>query len=98
MVAFGPTPMAFVVIAPVSAVLLHEIVLKRVEVDHLTLQLVATSIAVYWLLVYYSGVLFAYLTAAAFFASLRSYILLYRAFFHPLRSFPGPFGARLSKW
>lgn len=30
--------------------------------------------------------------------SLWTNILIYRAFFHPLRNFPGPFGARLSKF
>ncbi|KAM0150549.1 hypothetical protein ACHAPG_008799 [Botrytis cinerea] len=30
--------------------------------------------------------------------SLWTNILVYRAFFHPLRNFPGPFGARLSKF
>ncbi|QSZ30648.1 hypothetical protein DSL72_000206 [Monilinia vaccinii-corymbosi] len=34
---------------------------------------------------------------ASFFASLISSILTYRIFFHPLRHFPGPFAAKVSK-
>lgn len=33
----------------------------------------------------------------SFFASLTGSILTYRVFFHPLRHFPGPFGAKCSK-
>ncbi len=32
-----------------------------------------------------------------YFTTLSTSILIYRAFFHPLRNFPGPFRARLSK-
>jgi hypothetical protein len=32
-----------------------------------------------------------------YFTALSTSILIYRAFFHPLRHFPGPFSARLSK-
>ncbi|KAF1960190.1 cytochrome P450 [Byssothecium circinans] len=85
------------VIAPVSAVLLHETVLKHVEVDHLTLPFVTITTAVFWLTVYYSTFLFGVLVAAAFFLPLCTKIILYRAFFHQLKHFPGPFGARISK-
>jgi hypothetical protein len=95
---FNPFTIGLLVIAPVSAILLHETVLKRVEVDHLTLQLLATSIALFWPIVCYSSLLFATLVYLAFFVPLWFSILSYRAFFHPLRSFPGPFHARLSKW
>jgi len=33
----------------------------------------------------------------SYFSALSTSILLYRAFFHPLRNFPGPFSAKLSK-
>ncbi|KAF2122461.1 cytochrome P450 [Lophiotrema nucula] len=36
--------------------------------------------------------------AATYLATLATSILIYRAFFHRLRKFPGPFAARLSKW
>src|ERR1700759_4536365 len=32
-----------------------------------------------------------------FFTGLYSSVFVYRVFFHPLRSFPGPFGAKVSK-
>ena len=34
---------------------------------------------------------------ASYFTALSTSILIYRAFFHPLRRFPGPFSAKLSK-
>jgi cytochrome P450 family 628 len=33
----------------------------------------------------------------SYFAALSTSILIYRAFFHPLRNFPGPLSAKLSK-
>jgi hypothetical protein len=33
----------------------------------------------------------------SYFTALSTSILIYRAFFHPLRNFPGPFSAKLSK-
>ena len=33
----------------------------------------------------------------SFFSALSTSILIYRTFFHPLRNFPGPFSAKLSK-
>jgi hypothetical protein len=35
--------------------------------------------------------------SSSYFAALTASILTYRAFFHPLRHFPGPFSARLTK-
>lgn len=35
--------------------------------------------------------------AGSYFTAMSLSILMYRAFFHPLRNFPGPFSARLSK-
>ncbi|KAF2798038.1 cytochrome P450 [Melanomma pulvis-pyrius CBS 109.77] len=96
--ALGSPAIGVLVVAPISAILLHEAILKRVEVDHLTLHLLATSTAVYWLTVYYAGLFFATLVATAFLVPLCLCIILYRAFFHPLKAFPGPFGARISKW
>ncbi|KAL4926701.1 uncharacterized protein BDV17DRAFT_149951 [Aspergillus undulatus] len=40
----------------------------------------------------------AFLAWSSLVVSLWTSILVYRAFFHPLKDFPGPFGARLSKF
>lgn len=37
------------------------------------------------------------IATGSYFTALSASILIYRAFFHPLRNFPGPFSARLSK-
>jgi hypothetical protein len=96
--AFNSSVIGVLVIAPISVILFHETVLKRVEIDHLTLQLLGITTAGFWLTVCCSSFSFATAVFAAFFVPLWVYILSYRAFFHPLRNFPGPFGARLSKW
>jgi hypothetical protein len=96
--AFSSSAIGVVVVAPVSAIVFHETVLKRVEVDHLTLQLLGITTAGFWLTVHYSSFFFATAVFTTFFVPLWVCILSYRAFFHPLRNFPGPVGARLSKW
>lgn len=40
----------------------------------------------------------AFLATSCAIASLWTNTLIYRVFFHPLRHFPGPFGAKLSKF
>lgn len=85
-------------LAPLSAITLHEIVLRRVEVDHLTIPIIAASSAAYWASVFRFGFSSTSLVFVAFWGTLSVWILLYRALWHPLRRFPGPFGARLSKW
>ncbi|PSN69408.1 cytochrome P450 [Corynespora cassiicola Philippines] len=85
-------------LAPLSAITLHEIVLRRVEVDHLTIPIIAASSAAYWASVFRFGFSSTSLVFVAFCGTLSVWILLYRALWHPLRRFPGPSGARLSKW
>jgi hypothetical protein len=85
-------------LGPLSAIALHEVVLRRHEVDHLALPIIVTSCVAYWTLVYYVGAAYATALAASFWAPLWLYIAAYRAYFHPLREYPGPFAARLSKW
>ncbi|KAI9645797.1 hypothetical protein NHQ30_005231 [Ciborinia camelliae] len=46
---------------------------------------------------YASALQLTAIIAASFFTSLTSSILVYRIFFHPLRHFPGPFEAKVSK-
>lgn len=85
-------------LAPLCAIALHELVLRRVEVDHLTLPLVVVSSCTYWVLVYYTNFVTATLVASSFWIPLWLYIGAYRAFFHPLKGYPGPLGAKLSRW
>lgn len=95
--ANSATTTTFVAVA-LTAILLHATVLSRVEVDHLTLRIAALSSAIYGCLIFTCGFVSATLIAAAFWVPLWTHIICYRVFWHPLRSFPGPFGARVSKW
>ncbi|KAI8941322.1 hypothetical protein NX059_002549 [Plenodomus lindquistii] len=91
-------PLTVFALAPLSAIALHEFVLRRVEVDHLTLPIIVGSCTAYWVLAYYTGLVTATLVATSFWVPLWVYIGTYRAFFHPLKDFPGPAGAKLSRW
>ncbi|KAF2734670.1 cytochrome P450 [Polyplosphaeria fusca] len=46
----------------------------------------------------FEALLVTVMASAVYFAALISVLLVYRAFFHRLRKFPGPFSARLSKF
>jgi hypothetical protein len=92
------TKSAGFLLGPLSAITLHELVLRRVEVDHLAIPIAVTSSVAYWTFVHYSGFVFATAIAASFWIPLWLYMGAYRAFFHPLRNYAGPFGARLSRW
>lgn len=86
------------VFAPLSAVILHESVLRKVEVDHLALPIIGLAVTTYWILVYYTGFIAATVVTSSFWVPLWLYIGAYRAFFHPLKDYPGPWGAKLSRW
>lgn len=90
-------PVSVFLFVPLSAVVLHEFVLKRIEVDHLSLHIIITSSIAYWVLVYQTSFAAATAVNAAFWVPLFLYIGAYRVFFHPLQDFPGPRWARLSK-
>ena len=91
-------PTVVFVFAPLSAVILHEFILRRVEVDHLTLPILGLSVTTYSVLVYYISFIAATLVTSSFWVPLWLYIGAYRAFFHPLKHYPGPSGAKLSRW
>lgn len=93
-----PIPSFTLVLAPLAAVILHEFVLRRVEVDHLAVPIIGSALATYWILVYYSDLVTATLVTSSFWVPLWLYIGAYRAFFHPLRTYPGPWAAKLSRW
>jgi hypothetical protein len=94
----APISNTLLIVLPLTAILIHETVLRRVEVDHLTLPILAVSSIGYLGLTYLAGFLPATTLFLTFWSSLWIYIGLYRVFFHPLRNYPGPLGARLSKW
>lgn len=89
---------ATLVLASFTAITLHEIVLRRVEVDHLVLPILALNSTVYMGLAYFTGFFEATLLYLTFWSTLWIYIGAYRTLFHPLRHYPGPLYARLSKW
>jgi hypothetical protein len=89
---------AFLLLGPVFVIALHSLVLRRVEVDHLTITIIVTSCVAYGILIYLTRLGPATRLFASFWTSLWLWISAYRVFFHPLRKYPGPLGARLSKW
>jgi hypothetical protein len=89
---------ALLLLGPILAASLHELVLRRVEVDHMVLPSIVVSCVGYGTLAYYIHLGPATLLATSFWISLWVWIGAYRAFFHPLRHYPGPFAAKVSKW
>lgn len=85
-------------VGPVLAVGFHSLVLRQHEVDHLTLAIIIGSCATYGVLAYYLQFGPATALYVSFWSSLWTWIAVYRIFLHPLRAYPGPFFARLSKW
>ena len=94
--------------AALFGVVVHQAFFKRVEVDtHPLLIFTAFAGAPFVLKAVlgrcfdqYAGIttLTSISVVACSILSLWTSMLVYRAFFHPLRHFPGPFGARLSKF
>lgn len=102
--------LALVATACISGVFAHQLFFRRVDVDNHPFLLLGVSFGLYLALAtalqiqytqYASAVAshgVAFLLMSSFVASIWASMLTYRAFFHPLNSFPGPFAARLSKF
>ncbi|KAL3465446.1 cytochrome P450 [Aspergillus heterothallicus] len=96
--------------ASLTGVALHHCFFKHVEVDKRPLSTAASFIVAYFLIARalprisseYEGFVWSHIVASltwlSLVFSLWTSILVYRAFFHPLKNFPGPFGARLTKF
>lgn len=82
-----------------GGVLVHQALFRRYELDNYLLR-VASAFAVSYFVLAKS--LHSYTTALVwsigFFLGLCTSVFVYRAFFHRLKHFPGPFSARLSKF
>jgi hypothetical protein len=83
---------------PVLALSLHTLVLQNHEVDHLGLAIIVGSGIAYSALAYCLHFRLATIITASFWVSLWLWISIYRVLLHPLRTYPGPLFARLSKW
>ncbi|KAG9235686.1 putative benzoate 4-monooxygenase cytochrome P450 [Amylocarpus encephaloides] len=92
-----------------AGIFLHQIA-KNVDIDRRPLSILGSVITTHFLAAYglqhfsevygsfWSSNLVAALVVTTTLTTLWTSILLYRAFFHPLKNFPGPFGAKLSKF
>lgn len=109
MSAGDPLPIS-IVLGSAAAVgtLLHQF-FRTVEADRYPLSILGSVIASHWAVAYglrstseqyasfWASQRLAFLIVSAAVVSLWANILIYRAFFHPLNRFPGPFGAKLTK-
>jgi hypothetical protein len=96
--------------ASVTGVLLHVLFFKNVEVDRHPVRIATAFASTSFLLTialssiseeYASlpwALAIAFMALLSLISSLCTSILVYRAFLHPLKKFPGPFNARLSKF
>ena len=104
-----PLPIS-IVLGSAAAVgtLLHQF-FRTVEADRYPLSILGSVIASHWAVAYglqstseqyasfWASHGLAFLIVSIVVVSLWANILIYRAFFHPLNNFPGPFGAKLTK-
>ncbi|KAK7725396.1 hypothetical protein SLS57_003873 [Botryosphaeria dothidea] len=89
-----------------TGVLTHQGLFRRFELDRYPLQVASASILLYLTLVQVLGFssyahapyTTAFAQFASFFLGLCLSTAVHRAAFHPLKRFPGPFAARLSKF
>ncbi|OJD34098.1 cytochrome p450 monooxygenase [Diplodia corticola] len=100
--------LALVATTSVSGVFAHQLFFRRIHVDNHPFLVLAASFGLYLALASFLQARFAQQVSApygvalllmsSFVVSIWGSMLTYRAFFHPLRNFPGPFPARLSKF
>jgi hypothetical protein len=90
--------LGLLITASLAGFVLHQAFFRRVEVDKRPTSLAASFIVAYLVIAACFGYLSALFATACFLLSLWVNISVYRAFFHPLGKFPGPFPARLSKF
>ncbi|CAI6065999.1 unnamed protein product [Clonostachys chloroleuca] len=95
-------------VSALLAVLSHHVVFRPYEIDGAAWELVfgyiGSCVALFFLYILVAG--YSFLTAvgrtllvsSSYNVTLLISILVYRAFFHRLRGFPGPFNARLSRF
>lgn len=72
--------------------------IRSIEFELFIFHFAIASLLIFLSLVFASGLLQATLLFGSFHASLFSSIVIYRLFFHRLHRFPGPFGAKLSRF
>ncbi|KAI5814634.1 cytochrome P450 [Pyronema omphalodes] len=96
---------SYLALASLSAVLFH-ISTVRIELDFLLLQLAAVYTLIFGILTYIfsrdsslsDGLFSTFLISSVFNITLVISIGIHRVFFHRLRHFPGPFGAKVSNF
>lgn len=95
-------------VSALAGVLSHHIVFRPYEIDGAAWDLVFTYVGLFLSLCiayaqiagfgFFASLCRTLLVATTYNVSLTGSILVYRAFFHRLRPFPGPFNARLSRF
>lgn len=96
------------VLGAVGLGVLFHLCIRKVEIDYFIWHLLAVSSVILSGLIYalvslrrctlLEATAKAFLVAGSFNTGLTASIAVYRLFFHPLRKFPGPLGAKLSRF
>lgn len=107
-IALQFSPQVTATVSLLAGVVSHHIVFRPFEIDGYAWQLFFTYFITFFVLiighVYLTGYSFilalarVLLIATAYNAGVVTSIIIYRAFFHPLKRFPGPFLAKISRF